>query len=74
MARVIQISLLGLLLLGAPACSGGGVDTRNKDLDRPKSADEKPAAPAKNKAADEKPAAPDKSKSGDDKAAGPAKK
>jgi hypothetical protein len=47
MARKLQLSLLALLLLCVPACSGGGVDTRNKDLDRPKTADEKPAASAK---------------------------
>jgi hypothetical protein len=47
MARKLQLSLLTLLLLCIPACSGGGADTRNKDLDRPKAADEKPAAPAK---------------------------
>ncbi len=47
MTRKLQLSLLALMLLCIPACAGGGVDSRNKDLDRPKSADEKPAAPAK---------------------------
>ncbi len=48
MSRVFVLFMAGCLLAGIPACSGGGVDSRNKDLDRPKSADDKPSeAPRK---------------------------
>jgi hypothetical protein len=51
MANSIRTSLLALTLLCIPACSGGGIDSRNKDLDRPKAAEEKAAVPANQKPA-----------------------
>ena len=43
MARILTLILAASLLACIPSCSPGGADSRNKDLDRPKSADEKPA-------------------------------
>ena len=47
MARLTLVLLAGLFLTCLPACSGGGLDSRNKDFDRPKAVDEKPATPPK---------------------------
>jgi hypothetical protein len=43
MTRCIVLLVAGGLLVSALGCSGGGIDSRNKDLDRPKSAEDKPA-------------------------------
>jgi hypothetical protein len=47
MNRLTLLLLAGFVLTCLPACSGGGLDSRNKDLDRPKAADEKPVTPPK---------------------------
>jgi hypothetical protein len=47
MRRLMGILLAALILATVPACGGGAVDSRNKDLDRPKSPNEKPAEPLK---------------------------
>jgi hypothetical protein len=47
MSRLVRILLAAFLLATVPACGGGAVDSRNKDLDRPKSPNEKPAEPLK---------------------------
>jgi hypothetical protein len=52
MSRIFVLLLAGCMLAIIPACGGGAPDSRNKDLDRPKSADEKPVeAPRKDGAA-----------------------
>lgn len=48
MARILALILAGGILFSVTGCSGGGIDSRNKDLDRPKSANERPVeAPKK---------------------------
>jgi hypothetical protein len=42
MLRFLVLLLTGGVLVSALGCSGGGIDSRNKELDRPKSADDKP--------------------------------
>lgn len=42
MSRILTLVLAGGILFSAMGCAGGGIDSRNKDLDRPKSANEKP--------------------------------
>jgi hypothetical protein len=42
MMRFFVLLLAGGLLFSALGCSGGGIDSRNKELDRPKSTDDKP--------------------------------
>ena len=48
MARILTLILAGCILFSVMGCAGGGIDSRNKDLDRPKSAGERPVeAPKK---------------------------
>jgi hypothetical protein len=67
MSRVSKGLLTSAVLLCIPACSGGGIDSRNKDLDRPRPVEiklpETPGQKKEEKKEDKKPAAPDKGKS-----------
>ncbi|CAN5471600.1 hypothetical protein BH10PLA2_BH10PLA2_13970 [soil metagenome] len=72
MTKYLRTLLASSILFCIPACSGGGIDSRNKDLDRPKSVEEKAAAPANPKPA---PPAPEKTPAQpNEKTAAPVKK
>jgi hypothetical protein len=47
MRRILTLVFVSFLLAIIPACGAGGIDSRNKDLDRPKSPNERPAEPVK---------------------------